>query len=88
METEMQFGTIDWSIIENINSTIAKFNKILQDAAKKFTPKGHRKNYNPNFTPEIELIRQRNNLKYHTALPYTVEITERTQRGNQRKAPH
>ena len=80
METEMQLYIQDWTNIENINSAIAKFNKIIQDADKNTIPKGRGKKYNPNFTPEIQqLIRQRSNLKYHTALPQTEAITEQIQ---------
>ncbi|XP_047737529.1 uncharacterized protein LOC125178253 [Hyalella azteca] len=63
-ETKVCFQELNTQPITNIDHTLTHFNTIIAEADKKYVPKGNRKKYNPNFTPDISrLIRTRNNLR-------------------------
>ena len=82
-ETEQHFSTLNNTPITNIDKHIIKFNNIILNADKHHIPKGNRRHYNPNFTPEIaRLIRQRDSLKHNTPLPHTQDTITRLQQLN------
>ena len=79
-ETETHFLTLNSFPICNIDTTIKQFNNIINNADRKHIPRGNRKHYNPNFTPEIDsLIKQRNIHKFRSPLPHTHDTTTRIQ---------
>ena len=82
-ETELHFTTLNSTPIDNLNEHVAAFNNIILNADKHHIPKGNRRNYNPNFTTEINrLIKQRNDLKHKSPTPHTQDTTARIQALN------
>ena len=69
------------AIIHGANRTsIAQFNSVITNADRAHIPRGNRKHYNPNFTPEKgRLIKERVRLKFNSTLPLTHAITMRLQ---------
>ncbi|XP_076036397.1 uncharacterized protein LOC143022179 [Oratosquilla oratoria] len=82
-ETEQHFETLNSTPITNINNAVHAFNTIIQNADKRYIPRGNRKSHNPNFTPEIQgLIRQRDTLKHDTPTPIPQNIADQIQTLN------
>ena len=52
-QTEQQFLFFNSIPITNIDTSIAQFNSVITNADRAHIPKGNRKHYNPNFSPEI-----------------------------------
>ena len=79
-DTEAHFQELNLTHITSpqiLNNTTSQFNDIINNADKRHIPKGNRKHYNPNFTPDINrLIRERNNLR-RTPTPHTQITTNR-----------
>lgn len=78
--TEAQFQELNNTIItspQTLNNITTHFNNIINNADKRYVPKGNRKHYNPNFSPDIKrLIRERNNLR-DSPTPHTQITTNR-----------
>ena len=52
-QTEHQFLVFNSIPITNIDTSIAQFNSVITNADRAHIPRGNRKHYNPNLTPEI-----------------------------------
>ena len=79
-QTEQQFLVFSSTPITNKDTSIAYFNSVIANRHRAHIPRGNRKHYNPNFTPEIwRIIRERDRLKFNSTLPLTHDITMRLQ---------
>ena len=75
-QTEQQFFAFNSIPITNIDPTISYFNSVITKAERAHIPRGNRKHYNPNFTPEVgRLIKEKDRLKFNSTLPITHDIT-------------
>ena len=82
-QTEQQFLAFNCIPITNIDTTIAHFTSVITNSDRAHIPRGYRKHYNPNFTPEIgRIIEERDRFKINSTLPLTHDMTMRLQHLN------
>ena len=73
---ETALSSFDPANFPSLDSALQAFNKVVNNASNKFIPKGNIKDFNPNFTTEInQLIRQRNATKHQATLTQADIIT-------------
>ena len=78
-ETDIQFENLNITPIINLDLIVFEFNKIVNRADKQHIPKGNRKNYNPNYSPEIKrLTNEYNNLR-KSPTPHSQATSQRIQ---------